>query len=313
MVGYTVIGAGLAGLSLAMELHRLGAEVEVVEYRDYVGGIHVLTPEVRSIINDLLNHVTVRLNTAAVRIGNEVYTVWRGGYRRLGNNTIIATGFRVMTMPELGIYGDRPAGIYPHHAVLDILYYNLLPGKNVVIYGNNPYALSLARELVKRGAVVKIISPTGLNAEDLRGYADIIIGRVKYVKGRGRVEKVLVNGEWITTDTLVISMFKPFNPFPGFKAVGQAVIETYDPNIVIESSRIMARELTNESGEFLMIDSDLPIYPGNRVSRDLRRVIILCSGGCRVMVNDKEYVINGGASIIELPDVDRVSIKRVVS
>ena len=312
MVGYTVIGAGLAGLSLATELHRLGVEVEVIEYRDYVGGIHALTPEVGRIISELLSYVSVRVNTTAVKIGNEVYVVWRGGYRRLGNNAIAATGFRVMTMPELGIYGERPAGIYPHHAVLDMLHYGLLPGKNVVIYGNNPYALSLARELIKHGANVKVVSPTEFSVKGEHGDFEVIIGRVRYVRGRGRVEKVLVNNEWITADTLVISMFKPFNPFPSFRAVGQAVIETYDPGIVIESSRIMAKELTSESSEFVLIDSDLPIYPGNRVSRDLRRVIISCRG-CRVIVNDKEYVISGDASVIELPDVDRVSIRRVVS
>ncbi len=69
----------------------------------------------------------------------------------------------------------------------------------------------------------------------------------------------------------------------------------------------------NRSGEFIIIDSDLPIYPGNRVSRDVRRVIIPCRGGCRVMVNDREYVINNDAAIIELPDVDKVIIRRVVS
>lgn len=165
---------------------------------------------------------------------------------------------------------------------------------------------------MKRGANVKVVSPTEFGVEGVHGGFEVVIGRVRYVRGRGRVEKVLVNNEWIAADTLVISMFKPFKPFPSLRAVGQAVIETYDPGIVIESGRIMAKELASVSNEFVLIDSDLPVYPGSRVSRDVRRVIIQCRG-CRVMVNDREYVISGDASVIELPDVDRVSIRRVVS
>lgn len=277
MVGYTVIGAGLAGLSLATELRRLGVEVEVIEYRDYVGGIHAMVPEVRGgIINGMISEVGVRLDATAIRAGGAIYVVWRGGgYRKLGNNVLVATGFRVMTMPELGIYGgERPAGIYPHHAVLDMLYYDLLPGKNVVIYGDNQYALSLARELMRRGVTARVVSPRKPGVEAYSG-PEVIIGRVKYVRGgMGRVEKILVDNEWIAADTLVISMFKPFNPFPEFKAVGQAAIETYDPSIVIESGRIMARELVSKSNDFIVIDSELSIYPGNKVSRDTRRVII---------------------------------------
>ncbi|MGC8542773.1 MAG: FAD-dependent oxidoreductase [Vulcanisaeta sp.] len=311
MVGYTIIGAGLAGLSLVLELRKLGIDFEVIEHRDYAGGIHSIVPEVRDAINELLREVDVRFTTTAMRIDGTVYAVWRGGYRRLIDNVVVATGFRVMTMPELGIYGDRPAGIYPHHAVLDMLHYGLLPGKNIIIYGDNTYAIYLAEELMKRGVTVKIVSPIKLGAEALRRVAEVIVGRVRYVKGLGRVEKVLVNNEWVVADTLVISMFKPFNQFPEFRAVGQAVIETYDPGIIIESGRIMARELASRSRDFIVIDSDLPIYPGNRVSRDVRRVIIPCKG-CKVIVNDKEYVIND-AAVIDLPDVERVSIRRVVS
>lgn len=279
MAGYTIIGAGLSGLSLAMELLKFGIHAEIIEYRDYAGGIHALIPGgVRSMINDALGKVNVQLATTAIRGGDTVYLAWRNGYRRLNDYAIVATGFRVMTMPELGIYGERPAGIYPHHAVLDMLHYDLLPGRSVVIYGYNPYALSLARELIMHGATAIIVSPTELNNGGAVGDdVKVIIGRVRYVRGGlGRVERVLVNNEWVVADTLVISMFKPFNPFPDLRAVGQSVIETYDPQIIIESSKIMAGELVGRSGEFMVIESDLPIYPGNRVSRDVRRVIIPC-------------------------------------
>lgn len=54
----------------------------------------------------------------------------------------------------------------------------------------------------------------------------------------------MVNGEWVAADSLVVSFFKPFNPFPELRGgVGQAVIDTYDSSVVMESSRILAREL----------------------------------------------------------------------
>ncbi|WP_054852986.1 NAD(P)/FAD-dependent oxidoreductase [Vulcanisaeta distributa] len=116
MVGYTVIGAGLAGLSLATELRRLGVEVEVIEYRDYVGGIHAMVPEVRGgIINGMISEVGVRLEQRP--LGPAVQYTWfggGGGYRKLGNNVLVATGFRVMTMPELGIYGGESPRVFTH-------------------------------------------------------------------------------------------------------------------------------------------------------------------------------------------------------
>ena len=81
MVGYTIIGAGLSGLSLAMELLKFGINTEVIEYRDYAGGIHALIPEVRGIINDALGKVNVQLTTTAIRSGNTVYMAWRGGLK----------------------------------------------------------------------------------------------------------------------------------------------------------------------------------------------------------------------------------------
>lgn len=310
MVSYTVIGAGIAGLTLARELSRLGVAVRVIEYRDYAGGIHSLHPELTNYINDVLKDVEVMYRTTAVSIEGDYYEIGEAGSKRIESG-IVATGFRVMTLPELGIYGDRPAGVYPFHAVLDLLHYGLLPGKRVIIYGDNPYAALLGRALMERGCEVTLVSPKPLSTDVVKGLR-VLQGRVRYVRGVGRVERVLVENNVVNADTLVIAMFKPYNPFPGLKAVGQAVIETYDPNIVIESGKILAGELAVGGRDYVRIVSDLPIYPGDRVSRDLRKVIVVVKGGGKVMVDDKEYFVDGDAIVLNLPNKDEVIIKRVV-
>jgi len=310
MASYTVIGAGIAGLSLALELTRLGIPVRVIEYRDYAGGVNSIYPDMGKFVENALRSIGVEYNHTAVVINDEYYEVWRDGYRKLGDDTIVATGFRVMTLPELGIYGDRPAGIYPFHAVLDLIHYGLLPGRNIVVYGDNPYAALMSKALLERSCSVTLVTPEGVDLGGIVRDIEILHGRVRYVRGSGRVERVLINDTWVNADTLVISMFKPYNPFSRLRAVGQAVIETYDPGIVIESGRILAGELMGN--EHVLIDSDVPVFPGNRVSRDSRRVIVMLKGGGRVLINDKEYVITGDAEVIELPDTDKVVIRRVM-
>jgi len=310
MASYTVIGAGIAGLSLALELTRLGVPVRVIEYRDYAGGVNSIYPDMGKFVENALRSIGVEYNHTAVVINDEYYEVWRDGYRKLGDDAIVATGFRVMALPELGIYGDRPAGIYPFHAVLDLIHYGLLPGRNIMVYGDNPYAALMSKALLERSCSVTLVTPEGVDLGGIVRDIEILHGRVRYVRGSGRVERVLINDTWVKADTLVISIFKPYNPFSRLRAVGQAVIETYDPGIVIESGRILAGELVGN--EHVLIDSDVPVFPGNRVSRDSRRVIVTLKGGGRVLINDKEYVITGDAEVIELPDTDKVVIRRVM-
>jgi NADPH-dependent 2,4-dienoyl-CoA reductase/sulfur reductase-like enzyme len=311
MASYTVIGSGIAGLSLALELTKLGIPVRVIEYRDYAGGINSIYPDVGKFIESALRSINVEYSHTAVVVDDEYYEVWRDGYRKLGDNAIAATGFRVMTLPELGIYGDRPAGIYPFHAVLDLIHYGLLPGRNIVVYGDNPYAALMSKALLERGCSVTLVTPGKMDLGGMARGIEVLHGRVRYVRGSGRVERVLINDTWVKADTLVISMFKPYNPFPRLKAVGQAIIETYSPDTVIESGRILARELVSH-GEYVVIDSDVPVFPSNKVSRDSRRVIITLRGGGKVIINDREYVVMGDAAVIELPDTDKVVIRRVV-
>lgn len=307
MARYTIVGAGLAGLTLASELSKYDVKYRLIESRDYAGGIHILDEGLMNDITKMVNNVNVQFKSTLLSINNRSIIVSEGGVEDVINDVIIiATGFRVMTPMELNIYGDRPAGVYTFHAVIDLLRYGLLPGHDVVVYGDNNYALSLTKELIKRGVNAFMISPRtmeGITQEIIK------IGYVKYIKGSSRVEKILVNNEWVKADTLVISMFKPYNPIPSYPAIGQAAINTYEPGIVKKTAEIMANELLSTDTDYITIVSDVLVFPGLKVHRNTRKVIIDYRG--RLLINDKEIVLNK-PSIVELPDVDKVVIRRVV-
>lgn len=306
MVSYAVVGAGLAGLTLASEFMKYGVDFEVFEYRDYAGGVHILDNKLLSEIMEITKNININYGASLLSINNKPIIVSRkGSMDVIGKSLIIATGFRVMTLVELGIYGDRPAGIYTFHAAVDLIRSGLLPGRNVVVYGDNNYALLLAKKLIGMGESVLMVTPKEIKDASNE---NVRIGRVKYVKGTYRVEKILIDDEWVKADTLIISMFKPHNPMPNYPAIGQAVIETYEAEVIKESAKIMAKELIS-TDDYITIISDVPVFPSTGVHRDTRRVIIDYNG--KLLINDKEVVINK-PTVIELPDTDKVEIRRVM-
>ena len=307
MASYSIIGAGIAGLSLALELEEAGINARIIEYRDRIGGIHILYPGLDSFIDRARNRANI-VSAAAIRVNGRTYELRGKNYVEL-RDAVVATGFRVATLPELGVYGDRPAGIYPFHAVLDLIHYDLLPGKRIVIYGDNVYAALLGNELTKLGCMVTIVTPVRIDSSPI---SDVIVikGNISRIRGMSRVESVRVNGEWIDADTLVIAIFKTYNPFPEFQAIGQAALELFDPGIIMESGKILAHELIND-GEPIIINSNIPIYPGNLIRGKTRRIIVTLRGGGKILVNDKEYTIHGDAAVIDLPKTDKVFIRGV--
>ncbi|KUO90373.1 MAG: monooxygenase [Thermocladium sp. ECH_B] len=307
MVSYSIIGAGIAGLSLALELEEAGVDARVIEYRDRVGGVNILYPGIDSFI-DCARHRTNIVSAAAIRINERIYELRGNSYSEL-RDAVAATGFRVATLPELGVYGDRPAGVYTFHAVLDLIHYGLLPGKRIVIYGDNAYAALLSNELTKLGCMVTLVTPTKIDSNPVSDVT-MIKGTINRIKGTSRVEGVRIYDKWIDADTLIVAIFKTHNPFPELRAIGQAVIESFDPNIIMESGKIMAHELIGD-GEPIIIDSNIPIYPGNLIKGKTRRVIVALRGGGKIMINDKEYAIHGDAAVIDLPKTDKVCIRGV--
>jgi len=117
-----IAGAGLAGLSLSKSLSERGVPNEVLETRGRSGGVlaaDFLEGDSQSILEELRSKVGVQSNTTVVNIGDELWAVSPRSKKKRISNVVSATGFRALTLAELGIFGDRPAGLFGFQSTID--------------------------------------------------------------------------------------------------------------------------------------------------------------------------------------------------
>ncbi|NJE30733.1 FAD-dependent oxidoreductase [Thermococcus sp. 18S1] len=247
-----VIGGGPAGMAAAVRAKELGLNVLLLDENDYLGGIlpqcihpgfglhyfreELTGPEFAARLAKRLVELGVEYRTAArvMEIRNYsdlekvvIFTSPSGAYQAWAKAIIYAAGARERHAFEIGIVGDRVAGVYTAgeaQTLMDI--YGVMPGREVVIVGSGDVGLIMARRFALEGAKVKAVVelmpyPGGLarNVMILRDF-DIplyLSHKVVEVRGRGRVEKVKVvkvdenlneipgSEFWIEADTLIIS------------------------------------------------------------------------------------------------------------
>ncbi|NJE06556.1 FAD-dependent oxidoreductase [Thermococcus sp. M36] len=267
-----VIGGGPAGMAAAVKAKELGLSVLLLDDNDYLGGIlpqcihpgfgihyfreELTGPEFAARLAKRLVGLGVEYRTAArvLEIKNYsdlekvvVFTSPSGAYQAWAKAVIYAAGARERHAFEIGIVGDRVAGIYTAgeaQTLMDI--YGILPGKEIVIVGSGDVGLIMARRFALEGAKVKAVVelmpyPGGLarNVMILRDF-DIplyLSHKVVEVRGRGRVERVKVvkvdenlnevpgSEFWIEADTLVVSA----GLIPAVKALKRIGVEI-DPS-----------------------------------------------------------------------------------
>ena len=307
-----VVGAGLSGLALARELLDRGFDVEVVEHRDRVGGVSIIDPEAMRIIDKVARDIKVRLRTTALMKGGSVVASSRDRLEVIDDG-FAATGYRVSTLVELGIFGCRPAGIYPFHAALDLVLNDLSPGMHVAFYGLNRYSLLLSRMLLYRSRRIVIIDPKTDRLGDIDG-VEVIRARIRSVHGAHRLSRVETSRGTLRVDTLIISMFRPWNPLAKLQPVGHAAIETYDPADLVEMARLYAENLScNGDRVELYIDrglGNIRVFP-----RGLRscvgRIMIYGGKGRRIRVNGRAIVLDRDIVFIDIPKhVDQLRIEQ---
>ena len=247
-----VVGGGPAGMAAAVRAKELGLNVLLLDENDYLGGIlpqcihpgfgihyyreELTGPEFAARLAKRLVELGVEYRTAArvMEIKNYsdlekvlIFTSPSGAYQVWTKAIIYAAGARERHAFEIGIVGDRVAGIYTAgeaQTLMDI--YGIMPGKEVVIVGSGDVGLIMARRFALEGAKVKAVVelmpyPGGLarNVMILRDF-DIplyLSHKVVEVRGKGRVERVNVvkvdenlneipgTEFWIEADTLIIS------------------------------------------------------------------------------------------------------------
>ncbi len=304
-----VIGGGPAGMAAAIKAKELGLNVLLLDENDYLGGIlpqcihpgfglhyfkeELTGPEFASRLAKRLVELGVEYRTSArvLEIRNYsdlekfvLFTSPAGIYGVWAKAIIYTAGARERHAFEIGIVGDRVAGIYTAgeaQTLMDI--YGIMPGREVVIVGSGDVGLIMARRFALEGAKVKAVVelmpyPGGLarNVMILRdfGIPLYLSHKVVEVRGRRRVEKVKVvkvdenlneTGEefWIEADTLVVSaglvpavkklkkVGVEIDPATGGPVVNDR-LETSVPGIFVAGNSLLINDLVDyvaEQGE----------------------------------------------------------------
>ncbi|WP_179193059.1 NAD(P)/FAD-dependent oxidoreductase [Thermococcus litoralis] len=305
-----IIGGGPAGLAAAVKAKKLGLKVLLLDENEFLGGIlpqcihpgfglhyfkeELTGPEfahrfIREINKLNIEHYT---NAYVLEIENYsdlekkvVFSSPKGVMEVWGKTIIYAAGARERHAFEIGIVGDRVAGIYTAgeaQTLMDI--YGVMPGKEVVIVGSGDVGLIMARRFALEGAKVKAVIelmpyPGGLarNVMILRDFEIplYLSHKVVEVRGRKRVEKVKVvkvdenlkeisgSGFWIECDTLLISaglipnvkllkkIGAQIDPLNGGPIVNE-LLETTIPGIFVAGNALLINDLVDyvaEQGE----------------------------------------------------------------
>jgi len=242
-----VIGAGASGLAAAAKARELGAErVVLLDEKEDLGGVlpqcihpgfglHYLKedltgPEFAIRLYEKAKNAGVKVFNSAyvieflVRNGNKKVTVLApDGLLEFHSRTVIfSTGARERHSFEIGIVGDRPAGVYTAgeaQTMMDL--YGVMPGREVVVIGSGDVGLIMARRFVLQGAHVKAVIemlpyPGGLARNVQQCLLDFGIPlclsrRAVSILGRKRVRSAVVNDLFETS-------------IPGVFAAGNALI-----------------------------------------------------------------------------------------
>jgi NADPH-dependent 2,4-dienoyl-CoA reductase/sulfur reductase-like enzyme len=158
-----IAGAGRSGLLAARMLAEEGLAVTLVERLPAPGGQEP-EPATRGLAKAARRAgADFVLGTLAVSLsGPVVETLGIGGagsYRP--GALVVATGTRPATAGELGVTGDRCAGILPGSAMIHLVESGVLPGWRPVVLGGGDLARHCAELCLRAGARgVSVVSPT---------------------------------------------------------------------------------------------------------------------------------------------------------
>ncbi len=207
-----VVGAGRSGLLAARMLAEQGLAVTLVERLPAPGGQEPepgtdgLAKAARRAGADFV------LGTLAVSLsGPVVETLGIGGagsYR--SDALVVATGTRPATVGELGVTGDRCAGILPGSAMIHLVESGVLPGWRPVVLGGGDLARHCAELCLRAGARrVSVVSPAervfaaGPGMDTFDGW------RLVSIHGWPRVDHVLIERDGqvarVTGDAVILA------------------------------------------------------------------------------------------------------------
>ncbi|MCF2141499.1 MAG: NAD(P)/FAD-dependent oxidoreductase [Candidatus Lokiarchaeota archaeon] len=263
-IDVAVVGGGPAGMAAAIEAHRVGAKVIILERDNELGGIlqqcihngfglkhfkeELTGPEyAQRFINEVQeSDIEVWLKTMVIQISPEkiltVINPEKGLIHIHAKAVILAMGCRERTRGAINIPGTRPAGIYPAgQAQRFINIEGYLPGHRVLILGSGDIGMIMARRCTMEGmkvlAVAEVLPyPSGLVRNRVQCLDDYNIPlylrhTIIDIRGKERVEGVTI-----------AQIDEKWRPIPGTE-------KHYDCDTILFSvGLIPENELTSQAG-----------------------------------------------------------------
>ena len=150
----TVVGAGPSGLGCAVELAREN-DVTVVDRLPVPGGeTGWENPEIKSFVETAKElGVSFELGSMATHWdGKSLLIVSPLGTQKIDSDFLFyAGGIRPATSAEIGLTGDRPAGIFPATVALHLLESGVSLWRNAAVVGNGLWASETIEAITKLG------------------------------------------------------------------------------------------------------------------------------------------------------------------
>lgn len=163
-----IAGSGLAGLHTAVTLSA-SADVTVYERLPVPGGEHWEDPEHRRMVRRAhRNGVRFCAGTQVIRWERDrLLAIGEQGGIFPADALVVATGHRPSTRTELGINGDRCAGVVPATLALHLLKQQVHLGDNVVVATGSHWSEEYLAELgsasvVEIGADTRLLATHGM-------------------------------------------------------------------------------------------------------------------------------------------------------
>lgn len=159
-----VVGAGPTGLGASIALAKRNIPVELVDRIPVPGGSHGWdNPGIRQLVSEAVNAgVTISLGQAVLSWqAPEARLVSPDGARTVHCRHLIhAAGLRPATVTELGIAGDRPAGVLPATVVEHLLDAGVRLWQEPLLLGEGPWVDHIDAKLKAMGcSPIRLLAP----------------------------------------------------------------------------------------------------------------------------------------------------------
>lgn len=215
---YLVVGAGPSGLGLADVLSDRGPVILLDRIPVPGGTAGWSDPRVQTLADRLGKRgATLRLGQTALRwSGNELLVATPSGFERVpGAHLFIAGGLRPSTLADLGVDGDRPAGVLPATVAEHLLHAGQRLWSRVVILGDEPWAPAVAALCQKLGTHVVAVT---LNGD--WGDEQVTPSEAYTVRGRDRISALVCRTAQTVREIPCDALVLAANPLPNRNVEG---------------------------------------------------------------------------------------------